>query len=163
MSTALIILIVVVGILIILGIFYMLQSIFTSKVLHNNLGYLARLVSLLLILQYILGMISNLYQNIPTQQPYNVFHIFGPILLHVINGTFILVFSVIFLRLALKTHESVKTGIIGLIAVWTAYICGEVFVNLGQNNWFSLGMSLAFLLAFIAYGSRSYKEFMMHK
>lgn len=103
----------------------------------------------LLVLQFILGMLANLYATIPAQRPYEVFHELGFINLHAINGVLLLVLGSI---LVVKTrHESVfKRAVGGLGGLVVAFACGEVFV-FTQQDMFSLLMALAFLGALFSY------------
>jgi uncharacterized membrane protein len=128
-----------------------LLVLFTAKVLKNRADRVALTIVILLMVQFILGMLANLFQDIPIVEPWLVFHQFGPILLHTINATFLLIFSVILLVNASKARRYVWMSIIGCASVIVAFASGLMFVNAGQNDILSFTMSLGFLTAFIAY------------
>lgn len=104
-------------------------------------------------------MMSNLFQKIPTTKSWEVFHDFGPILLHTINATLILIFGFIFLFIAIRKKRYPVLARIGLASIVLAYAAGVTFVNAGQINIYSFIMALGFISAFttytyIAFGSR---------
>ena len=103
----------------------------------------------LLIVQFILGMLANLYATVPTQKPYEVFHQVGYINLHAINGTLLLILSVV-LVVKLKHQPAFKQALGGAINVVLAFTFGELFVFL-HNDIFSLLMALAFIGALLSY------------
>lgn len=121
--------------------------------LQNNNLRIARLIVGLLALQFILGMLANLFASIPSYQPWRVFHYVGPIALHTFNGLCLLILACIFLRNALKTYQSIRQAVGGLICIVVAFASGTIFVNAGQNNVFSFIMALGFLGALLAYCS----------
>jgi len=103
----------------------------------------------LLLLQFILGILANLYSTIPSQKPYEVFHQFGFILFHALNGTLLLVLGVI---LAIKTRKqrSFKSALGGLLNLVLAFSFGEFFV-FTQRDIFSFLMAVAFIGALMPY------------
>jgi hypothetical protein len=128
-----------------------LLTIFVKKVLKGRNDLLARVLIGLLVIQFILGMLANLFAQIPTVEPYVVWHYFGPILLHTLNGLFLLILSIIFIIHAIRVKKFVRPGIAGAVAIAIAIFCGVTFVNAGQNNVYSFIMSLGFIVAFIVY------------
>lgn len=119
--------------------------------LHDDLRNVAKLLVGLLVLQFVLGMAANLFQTIPTDKPWLVFHEFGAILLHTVNATVILILAIIFRILSARKKRLEKPASLGGTAVAVAYLCGIVFVNAGQNDIFSFIMALGFITAIIAY------------
>jgi len=103
----------------------------------------------LLILQFILGMLANLYSTIPTQKPYEVFHQFGFIIFHVLNGTLLLILGIILVTKTRK-QSSFKPALGGLINLVLAFTFGEFFV-FTQRDIFSFLMALAFIGALMSY------------
>lgn len=103
----------------------------------------------LLILQFMLGMLANLYSKIPAQKPYEVFHEVGFINLHALNGTMLLVLGII-LAVRSRHQTTFRPTLAGLGHMVLAFVSGELFV-FTQNDIFSLLMALAFLGAFMSY------------
>ena len=103
----------------------------------------------LLVLQFVLGMLANLYATIPQQKPYEVFHQFGYILFHALNGTLLVVLGVVLVSKSRK-QASLKPAIGGLASLLLAFTFGELFV-FTQQDVFSLLMALAFIGAFMSY------------
>ena len=103
----------------------------------------------LLVIQFILGILANLYATIPQQKPYEVFHQFGYILFHALNGTLLVVLGVVF---AAKRHRQndFRLAISGLVSLLLAFAFGEFFV-FTRNNVFSLLMAVAFIGALMPY------------
>lgn len=104
----------------------------------------------LLIIQFVLGILANLYQQIPQDKPYEVFKQFGYIAFHALNGTLLLALGAVFLYQAIKRKAYKVEAISGLGALVFAFAFGELFV-FTQNNIFSLFMSLAFISALMRY------------
>ena len=139
------------SILLSLSIFVALCILIVRKGLHNNNLRLARVMVGLLVLQFILGMLSNLFVSIPTFEPWRVFHYFGPIMLHTLDATFLLVFAILFMINTRTTRRERMIGGIGLLGVIIAFASGVIFVNAGQYDIFSFTMSLGFITALIAF------------
>lgn len=116
-----------------------------SKLLHALSGSLG--------LQFLLGMLANFYSEIPKDKPYEVFHQFGYITLHAVNGTLLLVLSIVFLVKSIKAKTKLTTAWRGAASVVVAFVCGELFV-FTQNDIYSLVMAAAFVSAFAAYVSQ---------
>lgn len=147
--------IITLSILVGLGIVWAGLRVFVQRVLKDNPRRLARLVLVLLVLQFVLGMTANLWASIPDSQPWIVFHQAGPIFFHTITALLLLNFSVMSLLLAIKARRSVALIAVGLAGVVIAFASGVAFVNAGQDDLFSFTMSLGFLLALLVFGSLS--------
>lgn len=130
-----------------------LLLLFVRKGLKGDLKRFSRAMVGLLILQFIFGMTANLFATIPKVMPWLVFHELGPILVHAALATFLLILAIIFRVDAGRAGKYEKAAAIGGVSIAVAFVSGVVFVNLGQNNWFSLAMSVAFISAFTAYCS----------
>jgi hypothetical protein len=103
----------------------------------------------LLILQFILGMLANLYATIPRSKPYDVFHQFGFITFHALNATVLVILAII-LVFKLRGQAPFKSAMGGLVSLVLAYIFGELFV-FTQHSIYSLFMALAFIGALLGY------------
>lgn len=110
----------------------------------------------LLVVQFILGMLANLYATIPQQKSYEVFHHPGYILFHALNGTLLVVLGII---LVVKTRgqAAYKPAIGGLGNLLLAFAFGEFFV-FTQNDIFSLLMALAFVGALLSYARLAFTK-----
>lgn len=104
----------------------------------------------LLTLQFILGVLANLYSTIPTDKPYDVFHQFGYIIFHALNGFVLLVLAVVFMVQAQKRGQYVEQARGGLGSIVLAFTFGELFV-FTQKDLFSFFMAISFLGALFAY------------
>ncbi len=104
-------------------------------------------------LQFVLGILANLYQTIPNDKPWLVFHTVGFIIFHTLNAFFLVILSTYLVFYDKKDRKLNQRGF-GAIAL--AFISGIIFVNGGQNDFFSFTMALGFLLAILVF---SYKVF----
>jgi hypothetical protein len=111
---------------------------------------LPRIILGLLVLQFILGMLANLYQEVPEGAPQEVYRQFGYISLHALNAAALVILAIVFLVKAVRQHRAVGPAIGGLSAIVVAYACGVVFVETG-NDVLSFVMGLAFVGALIGY------------
>src|SRR6266496_2205443 len=111
---------------------------------------IAKAILWLLVLQFALGMLANMYVELPQDKPWEVFHQFGFVTLHAVNGVLLLVLGAIFMVQALKAHERQRGGVVGFLSMVVAVVCGELFVFSG-NDVYSFGMALSFLGAFVTY------------
>jgi heme A synthase len=118
-----------------------------ARVRMASLGAVAMLV-----LQFILGMIYNLYGTAPT--PKKSIGLFSsPVLaLHVVLGILLFVAGVVLLIRAVSARNGLAIWMtaIGLISILGAGLAGLGFTGSGANS-ASLGMSLAFALALVCY------------
>ncbi len=110
---------------------------------------LIRIILGSLVLQFVLGMLANLYATIPADKPYEVFHQVGFINLHALNGTLLLVLSTV-LTVKARRLPYFRPAAAGLFHIVLAFTFGELFV-FTQNDIFSLLMALAFMGALIIY------------
>jgi hypothetical protein len=104
----------------------------------------------LLSLQFVLGILANLYTTIPSSKPYEVFNKFNFIAFHAINGMLLLVLASVFLARAVKGKRLIREAAQGLSSIVLAFIFGELFV-FTQKDIFSFLMALSFLGALFAY------------
>jgi len=115
-------------------------------------------VCLLLVVQYLLGMLVNLTVPFPANLPGGnawrwAFTTTALVPLHVLVGTLILLASLLALGLSLvaRSAPAVVAAVIGVAMIVLAYISGLSFLSSGQNNASSLLMALGFLGALLAY------------
>jgi hypothetical protein len=111
---------------------------------------LANILVGLLVLQFGLGILANLYSTIPSAKPYEVFSHFGFIAFHAINGVVLLVLGTVFLIHGIRGKVFKKEAIGGLGSIVVAFIFGELFV-FTQKDIFSFLMAMAFIGALINY------------
>jgi heme A synthase len=111
----------------------------------------------LLVVQFILGMITNLFVQFPdtTQevQQWEFARMQLPLMMHIALGLLLFVSGITFLVRAINARERIwiissSTGLLGIVA---AIISGTAFVPT-QADRYSLLMALAFMLALLAYG-----------
>ena len=106
----------------------------------------------MLILQFILGMIYNLYGTAPTtEKPIGLFS--SPVIaLHVILGILLFIVAVVLLVRAIQARHklSIWMAAIGLLSILGAGFAGLGFSGSGANS-ASLGMALAFAVALACY------------
>lgn len=107
----------------------------------------------LLVLQYILGMIANLEVQLPSGNAVSwVFRNSIVIQLHIYLGTLLLVVALAALLLSLVARHpvGVVAAVAGLALLVFAWLSGVQFLTTQQND-LSLRMALGFMGAFIAY------------
>ncbi|MGA3291537.1 MAG: hypothetical protein ABSC49_00085 [Candidatus Microgenomates bacterium] len=110
----------------------------------------------ILIIQYFLGMTSNLFVTFPTSGTQTQLWEFAwhqvPVTLHIVVGTLLLVLSVIILIVAINNKMKKRTisGIVGLLSIFIAGFSGAQFVS-SQNNIYSFIMSIFFIIALVSY------------
>ena len=114
---------------------------------------------ILLILEYIFGMLVNLYVQFPSTLPHGdawgwVFTESVSIQIHVYLGTLLLIVALVSLLLSIRIRSiaAVATSIIGFAMTILAYLGGIWFLSYGQQSVSSLWMALGFLGAVLAYG-----------
>lgn len=124
----------------------------------------------LLIIQYVLGMISNLEVQFPNSLPDGnawgwVWSNSSIIALHIVNGTLLIVVALVAIILSsvARNVAGIVASIIGLAMIVFAWISGAKFLALGQQNTFSLWMSLGFIGAFVAYTLGFYLSRSLHQ
>ncbi len=151
-------LIITLSIGIVLFILTLLLHLIIVKIFKRNSLLLVRLILVLLILQFLLGMAANLFQTIPYIKPWLVFHDFGYILFHTINATLLIILSIMYLIQVRKEKTQRFHGIIGLTGIVIAYIGGVIFVDFGQNNIFSFIMAVGFIVSTFVYSYQSFNN-----
>ncbi len=110
-----------------------------------------------LVIQYILGMVSNLFVQFPeTNRPDQLWAFAGskfPTAAHMIIGTLMLVGAVVFVIRALRSPSRVwiASSVAGLLAILFAFLGGALFTST-QADGYSLLMALSTVAAFVAYG-----------
>lgn len=107
----------------------------------------------LLVIQYVLGMIANLDIQYPAGNLWRwVFGNSPLIVLHIINGTLLIVAAIVALVLSITRRHTagIIAAIAGLVLLVFAWLSGAQFLATQQND-LSLRMALSFIGAFIAY------------
>ena len=109
-----------------------------------------------LVLQFVLGMITNLYVAFPDNtQPGELWDYARsqlPTLAHIVIGTLLLVSAVVFvIRAARESNRHwLASAVTGMIAIIVAFLGGVMFTTF-QADAYSLVMALGFIAAFVAY------------
>lgn len=111
----------------------------------------------LLVIQYILGMLTNLYVQFPeggsAGRNWEFMHGQWLIWAHLITGTLIVLGTIALYVRALKLKNKVwkLTGGITAASAVLAWVCGEEFVST-QADAYSFAMSVFFIVALVALG-----------
>ena len=111
----------------------------------------------LLALQYVLGMVTNLYVQFPQtdqiSQLWDAARSQFASAAHILLGVLLLVGAILFVIRAAMNREGrwIVSSAVGLVGIVVAAFGGVTFVN-SQGAIFSLIMSLGFLGALVAYG-----------
>lgn len=145
------IVLILLGVAIFFGLVAWALGVFVHRTLHDNVGLVARWLVGLLALQFVLGMAANLFQKIPDEMPWKVFHEFGPIVVHAFNGLVIVTLAVWLRIIAGKQKRFVVQAAIGGTAAAVAFASGIIFVNFGQNDIYSYLMALGFIVALLEF------------
>ena len=118
-----------------------------ARVRMASLGAVA-----MLILQFILGMIYNLYGTAPTAKKSIGLFSSPVIALHVILGILLFVAAAVLLIRAIGTRHALSIGLsaAGLVAIVVSGFAGLAFAGNGANG-ASLSMSIAFAVALACY------------
>lgn len=145
-------------ILILLGLCFIiyLLFLFNIKILKNNNIYISHTLLFLLIIQFILGMINNLYINIPKQKPYLIWHSLNSVSIHSFVALLLIIFSIFFLINSIRNRKYDILARIGIFGILLATLFGVFFVLYGGNNIFSLLMALGFIISFVVYSYISF-------
>lgn len=126
---------------------------------------LSVMLLIILFLQFILGIYTNLYIPVSTKVGGIAFNMgymmgsignYGPIfMLHMMLGPILVIFSLITFILAIvsKTKAEIIFSSLGLISIDIAGFAGMTFFMGGANNIYSFIMALGFIVAFSAYFS----------
>ena len=123
------------------------QAVRLARLRRSSLG-----VVVMLIVQFILGMIYNLYGTAPTSTKSIGLFSSPDIALHVIVGILLLIAGIGQLVRAIGTRHRLAIWLsgIGLLAILGAFFAGIGFAGSGAAG-ASLGMSLAFAVALACY------------
>ncbi len=139
---------------------------------HRSIQALSGVMVGLLLIQFVLGMYTNLYIALPTIHPGNhgmpmglhrmvaLFEESPIFMIHMMLGVLLVLFSLITTLKSLSSAESMSklwTGT-GLAAVIVAGYSGLTFFRDGQHNMDSLTMAVAWLIALSAYGAAMAKK-----
>ena len=121
---------------------------------HLRPGRITFLVTLvLLVIQYVLGMIANLELQFPAGNLWRWVFENSPIIqLHIITGTLLIVVALVALILSIVARHTagIIAAIAGLALLIFSWLSGAQFLAT-QDNTLSLRMALGFIGAFIAY------------
>lgn len=111
----------------------------------------------LLLIQYVLGMITNLYVQFPeNSQPEQLWAAaqsqFAS-MAHIILGMLLLVVAILIIVRAVmsKNRTLVWISVAGLVSILVAIISGSMFIN-AQSDVYSLVMAIAFIVSLVVYG-----------
>jgi choline-glycine betaine transporter len=117
---------------------------------------------ILLVIQYVFGMIVNLYVQFPNLSNGNgwgwaVTHTFV-VPIHIYLGTALLVVALIGLGISIwiRRVSEIVAATLGLAMILFAWISGAMFLANGQQSGVSLQMALGFIGAVLAYGVGCY-------
>jgi FtsH-binding integral membrane protein len=110
-----------------------------------------------LVIQYTLGMITNMFVQFPDTDQAGQLWDFArsqfPTMAQIVIGTLLLVGAIVFVIRAAANHHRgwIASSVVGLIAILVAFFGGATFIST-QIDGYSLLMALATIVAFIAYG-----------
>ncbi len=116
----------------------------------------------ILILQYLLGMLVNLFVQFPDTKNENALWEFAkgqvPVVIHIFLAFMLLAGSIVLLIRAIRRKDKnwVIAGSVGFFWILIAIIAGAQFVPT-QQDVYSYIMASAFILAFVSYGWGMYK------
>lgn len=141
----------------------------------SSVRVLAWLVLVLLVGQFVMGMITNIYGSIPLVHPgaasgssggnvmalgmtslnWALFHSQSELRVHILIGLVTGLFSLVALTVGLASRraKTALTCLLGFVFVAGAGIAGIFFLVYADSNAASLVMSLCFLAAFITYST----------
>lgn len=111
----------------------------------------------LLVIQYVLGMATNMFVQFPdTDQAGQLWDFVRSQFLtmsHIVVGTLLLVGAIVFVIRAARIHHRswIASSVVGLIAILAAIFGGTQFITT-QIDAYSLLMALAAIIAFLSYG-----------
>ena len=120
---------------------------------RNGLRVNAFFIIGFLVIQYTLGMISNMFVQFPDTSDVGQLWEFARSQFatgaHILIGTLLLLGAVIFVIRAIRQHNQswIASSVVGLIAIMAAFYGGVTFVS-SQVDAYSLVMALATIVAF---------------
>lgn len=129
-----------------------------------KLGFLSKVIIVeifLLMIQFWLGMSTNLFVEIPLGAPFSFLVYSGglEVLAHIVNGSLIVALGAVIVWFTYKMKNSTALKLSALAVVFTAsaVVNGAVFLEIFSvptlyniDNDFSIGMAMSFLFAFTA-------------
>jgi len=130
---------------------------------QNSFRTYAFVIVGLLVIQYALGMVANMFVQFPaTTDPGQLWEFARSQFAtgaHIIIGTLLLLGAVIFVIQAVRQHNRswIASSVTGLIAIVAAFYGGVTFVST-QADEYSMVMALGFIVAFLAYGIGLYAD-----
>ena len=130
---------------------------------RNGLRVNAIIIIGFLVIQYALGMISNMFVQFPDTSDAGQLWEFARSQFatgaHILIGTLLLLGAVVFVIRAVRQHNRswIASSAVGLIAILAAFYGGVMFVST-QLDAYSMVMALAFIIAFLAYGWGLYAD-----
>jgi hypothetical protein len=123
----------------------------------GKLNIQAVVLIIFLVIQYALGMAANLFVQFPQNVSAGRLWVFAGsqtlIASHIVLGVLLLIGAAVFVGRAIRNKSQVWIIVssIGLLAIIAAWGSGALFIPT-QSSLYSYGMSIAFLVALIAYG-----------
>ncbi|MCL4338664.1 hypothetical protein M1271_03175 [Patescibacteria group bacterium] len=116
-----------------------------------------------LVIQYLLGMFTNLFvqfpQNTGERQMWEFAWSQPPLALHILVGTGLLLgLTVLVVRsVRYKDANWIKVSVVGTLAILIAEVAGAVFVP-SQSDTYSFIMAVCFIITLLAFGWGVYKN-----
>jgi uncharacterized membrane protein len=124
---------------------------------QNGLRTQAIFTIAVLVIQYALGMVSNLFVQFPqTDQP-NLLWDYArsqfPTFAHIVIGMLLLVSAIVFVIRAIRNNHPgwIASSVAGLVGIAIAIYGGVTYTTI-QVDLYSMVMALGFIVAFVAYG-----------
>ena len=130
---------------------------------RNGLRVNAIFIIGFLVIQYALGMISNMFVQFPDTSDAGQLWEFARSQFatgtHILIGTLLLLGAVVFVirTVRAKVGGWIASSVVGLIAIAAAFYGGVMFIS-SQVDAYSMVMALAFIVAFLAYGWGLYAD-----
>ncbi len=124
--------------------------------MNNNLKTQGFGMAIGLMVQFILGILSNLYVSFPQKAKEQALWEFAwkqiPLALHIILGILLLIGSIVFVirSLTAKNSRWIMVSIIGALSILISGFAGAQFVST-QNDLYSFIMSIGFITALFSY------------
>ena len=137
----------------------------TTKISKSQNGHriYAFVIIGLLVIQYALGMVTNMFVQFPDTSDVGQLWEFTrsqlPSGAHMWVGVLLVLSAIIFvIQSAIKKNRNwIVSSVVGLVAIMTAFYGGVMFVS-SQVDAYSMVMALAFIVAFLAYGWGLYAD-----
>ena len=123
---------------------------------QNPLKIHGVIIIILLIIQYILGMFTNMFVKFPDNGTTGQLWEFSwkqiPLALHILVGLSLLISAVALVARAIrsKNNKWITVSIIGTLAIVVAGASGATFIPT-QKDLYSFVMAMAFIIAFISF------------